>query len=78
MPSEQGAPLVIAHRGASAQRAENTLPAYELAVELQADMIEIDLHITRDGEIAIRHDAELESFGRSGEIADCTMAELLW
>jgi glycerophosphoryl diester phosphodiesterase len=42
-------PLVIAHRGSSGERPENTLPAYALAVEQRADMIEIDLHRTRDG-----------------------------
>ena len=45
-------PLVIAHRGASGERPENTLPAYELAVAQRADMIEIDLHRTRDGAIS--------------------------
>ena len=52
-------PLVIAHRGASAERHENTLPAYALAVEQRADMIEIDLHRTRDGAIVIVHSEEL-------------------
>lgn len=76
LPSALGAPLVIAHRGASAYRPENTLPAYRLAVEQRADMIEIDLHTTRDGVVAIRHDAELEALGRAGEIADLSLAEL--
>lgn len=63
-------PLVIAHRGASAYRPENTLPAYELAVEMRSDMIEIDLHRTWDGEIVITHDEELAGLGGEGEIAD--------
>jgi glycerophosphoryl diester phosphodiesterase len=46
-------PLVIAHPRSSGERPENTLPAYALAVEQRADMIEIDLHRTRDGEIVI-------------------------
>lgn len=69
-------PLVIAHRGASAQRPENTLPAYALAVELEADMIEIDLHLTLDGEIVITHDEELAGLGGRGEIAGATAAEV--
>ena len=69
-------PLVIAHRGASAYRPENTLGAYALAVEQQADMIEIDLHLTRDEHIVIAHDADLEHFGAKGEIADQTLAEI--
>ncbi|MDH3687762.1 MAG: glycerophosphodiester phosphodiesterase family protein, partial [Myxococcales bacterium] len=63
-------PLVIAHRGASAYRPENTHAAYELAVAQGADMIEVDLHRTRDGEVVITHDAELERLGGAGEVAD--------
>lgn len=76
LPSVVGAPLVIAHRGASGQRPENTLPAFELAVDQRADMIEVDLHTTADGEIVIRHDAELESLGGTGEIGGATAAEI--
>ncbi len=70
------APLVIAHRGASAYRPENTLSAYALAVEQASDMIEIDLHRTKDGEIVVAHDAELERLGAAGEIAERTLAEI--
>lgn len=69
-------PLVIAHRGASAYRPENTLAAYELALEHDADMIEIDLHLTRDGSIVIAHDADLEHLGASGTIAESTLTEM--
>lgn len=62
-------PLVIAHRGASAYRPENTHSAYELAVAQGADMIEVDLHRTRDGTVVIAHDGELEGVGGAGEIA---------
>jgi glycerophosphoryl diester phosphodiesterase len=68
--------LVIAHRGASAYRPENTLPAYALAVEQRADMIEIDLHRTRDGAVVITHDETLEDLGGRGEIADASLAEV--
>jgi glycerophosphoryl diester phosphodiesterase len=67
---------VIAHRGASGHRPENTLPAYELAVELGADMIEVDLHRTRDGAIVVTHDEDLRGLGGAGEIADATLAEV--
>jgi glycerophosphoryl diester phosphodiesterase len=66
---------VIAHRGASGHRPENTLPAYELAIEMRADMIEIDLHRTRDGAVVITHDAELLGLGPDGgpgEIGDAS------
>jgi glycerophosphoryl diester phosphodiesterase len=69
-------PQVIAHRGASAYRPENTLPAYELAVDQAADMIEVDLHRTRDGAVVVAHDAELERIGGRGEIGDATLAEV--
>lgn len=68
--------LVIAHRGASAYCPENTLAAYALAVEQRADMIEIDLHRTRDGAVVITHDETLEGLGGSGEIADASLAEV--
>jgi glycerophosphoryl diester phosphodiesterase len=75
LPRER--PLVIAHRGASGHLPENTMPAYELAVSQRADMIEIDLHRTRDGAIVITHDEGLEGLGGHGEIADATEVEVL-
>ena len=67
---------VIAHRGASGERPENTMSAYRLAIAQRADMIEIDLHRTRDGAIPITHDASLEHLGGQGEIAEATLAEV--
>lgn len=67
---------VIAHRGASGERPENTLPAFRLAVAQRADMIETDLHRTRDGAIPIAHDASLEPLGGRGEIADATLQQV--
>lgn len=67
---------VIAHRGASGDRPENTRSAFRLAVAQRADMIETDLHRTRDGEIPITHDAGLEQLGGRGEIADANWAEI--
>lgn len=69
-------PLVIAHRGASGHRPENTPSAYELAVEQGADMIEVDLHRTCDGAVVIAHDEALSGLGGRGEIADATLAEV--
>ena len=53
------APIVIAHRGASAHRPEHTLAAYELAIELGADFIEPDVVATRDGRLVARHENEI-------------------
>lgn len=52
-------PLVIAHRGASGYVPEETLEAYVRAIELGADVIEMDLVVTRDGVLITRHDPNL-------------------
>jgi glycerophosphoryl diester phosphodiesterase len=52
--------MVIAHRGASAYAPENTLPAFELAVQQGADCVELDVHATRDGVLVCIHDRSLE------------------
>jgi glycerophosphoryl diester phosphodiesterase len=48
--------FVIAHRGASWDLPENTLPAFERAIELGADYVEFDVHATGDGELVVCHD----------------------
>src|SRR6202041_194213 len=70
-------PWVIAHRGASGHAPENTLAAYERAVQLGAGFIETDLHLTRDARFVAIHDATLErtTNGR-GKVSDFTLAEL--
>ncbi len=52
--------LDIAHRGASVDAPENTLQAFELAVEQGADMIETDLHLLRDGTVGLYHGDEID------------------
>jgi glycerophosphoryl diester phosphodiesterase len=49
-------PLVIAHRGASAELPENTLPAFERAIEIGADFVEFDVHARPGGELVVTHD----------------------
>lgn len=58
LPSRLGsdAPLVSAHRGALNRAPENTLAAFDLAVSDGAEMIELDLHPTLDGELVVIHD----------------------
>ena len=51
-----GLPLVIAHRGASASRAEHTLDAYQVALDTGADGLECDVRLTRDGHLVCVHD----------------------
>ena len=52
--------LVIAHRGASAEEKENTLPAFERAIELGADYIELDVQASSDGALVVFHDLLLD------------------
>ncbi|CAN5545704.1 glycerophosphodiester phosphodiesterase [soil metagenome] len=52
-------PDVIAHRGASAAAPENTVAAFEMAVEMGADGIELDVRRTADGALVVHHDALL-------------------
>ncbi len=53
-------PLVIAHRGGAHLRPENTLPAFDHAVALGADVLEMDLRSTADGHIVVFHDETVE------------------
>lgn len=72
-----GRPLCIAHRGASRHAVENTLHAFRVAAELGADMWEIDVQLTADGQPVVSHDAALmRIFGVEGEIAQLTLAEI--
>lgn len=69
--------LTIAHRGASAYEPENTLRSIRRALELGADGIEIDLHLSRDGHPVVIHDETLRrTTGHPGRVADLTLPEL--
>ena len=52
----RASPTLYAHRGASLELPENTLEAFQLALELGADAIETDAHLTRDGHVVLSHD----------------------
>lgn len=69
--------LAIAHRGASGHCPENTLAAFRRAIELGADMVELDCQLTRDGEVVVIHDDTLDrtTTGR-GAVAVRTLAEI--
>lgn len=54
-------PLVLAHRGASHDAPENTLPAFELARQMGADGVELDTSLTRDGVPVVIHDLTLDT-----------------
>ena len=52
--------MIIAHRGAAGYEKENTLAAFQKAVELGADMVEFDVRRTRDGKLVVIHNPEIE------------------
>ena len=67
---------IIAHRGASAYEPENTLRAFESAIRMGATMLELDVHLTRDGELVVLHDAEIShTTNGHGDVANLTLAE---
>lgn len=47
---------LYAHRGAAAERPENTFPSFERAIEIGVDALEMDVHLTRDGQLVVAHD----------------------
>ena len=51
---------IFAHRGASAYAPENTMEAFELAAKQGADGIELDVHVTKDGEVVVTHDEKID------------------
>ena len=70
-------PVIGAHRGASARAPENTLAAFRAALEDGAELVELDVHLTRDGRLAVIHDEETRrTTGTAGVVAELSMAEL--
>ena len=70
-------PFVIAHRGASAYAPENTIAAFNKALDMAADGIEIDVHLTKDRHIVVSHDEKLgRTCNGTGFIKDFTLEEL--
>jgi glycerophosphoryl diester phosphodiesterase len=69
--------LRIAHRGASAYAQESSAASVEKAAELGADMVEVDVRITKDGIPVIAHDPDLNRvFGIDAQVADLTLDEI--
>jgi len=71
-------PIVIAHRGNSIATPENTMPAYQMAQQLGADMIEADVNISRDGVLVMIHDWKLDrTTNLKGAVHETTTKDLL-
>src|SRR6266850_7844739 len=70
-------PLIIAHRGASGDAPENTMAAFRLAMDSGADMIELDLHLSKDSALVVCHDSKLNRTARIKKtIKQLTLKEL--
>ena len=70
-------PLVIGHRGASGLEPENTLAAFRRALELGADGVECDIHMSRDGQCMVFHDPTVErTTDGAGAVAEMDLAQL--
>ena len=68
---------IYGHRGASGYAPENTIEAFRLAAETGADGIELDVQMTRDGELVVAHDETVDRVSDgTGRIADLTLKEL--
>jgi glycerophosphoryl diester phosphodiesterase len=70
-------PLVFAHQGGENLRPSNTLLAFQHAVDLGADVLDTDMHMTRDGALVLMHDETVDrTTDGAGAIRDLTLAEL--
>jgi glycerophosphoryl diester phosphodiesterase len=70
-------PRVLAHRGLALEHAENTLGAFHAAIQAGADIVETDVHLSKDGRVIIAHDPGLERVaGAPGLVSDFTAAQL--
>lgn len=68
---------IFAHRGASYIAPENTIPAFELAMEHGADGVELDVHLTKDGELVVIHDERVDrTTNGKGFVKDFTLDEI--
>ncbi|UCC98907.1 MAG: glycerophosphodiester phosphodiesterase family protein [Phycisphaerales bacterium] len=78
-PPRHGDVYVVAHRGAHIGIPENTLAAYEAAIEMGVDFVEVDLRTTRDGHIVSIHNKEIDSYvtdGTRGLVSQMTLEQL--
>jgi glycerophosphoryl diester phosphodiesterase len=77
MRQERGRVWVVGHRGAMGYGPENTLVSFERGLELGADWIELDVHLSADGELVVIHDETLErTTNGHGLVREHTLAEL--
>lgn len=69
--------LVVAHQGASIVAPENTLASFRKALDMSADALELDVMLSKDGEVVVIHDTLVDhTTDGSGNVSDLTLAEL--
>lgn len=69
--------LLFGHRGARGLAPENTIPSFRLAKEIGVDGVELDVHLSRDGEIIVMHDDTVNrTTNGKGRIRDMTLKEI--
>lgn len=72
-----GTVLVTGHRGAMGHAPENTMVSFAKGLELGADMLELDIHVTRDEKLVVMHDGDVSrTTNGTGHIKDMTLAEI--
>ncbi len=77
VPFPGSKPRVFGHRGAAGLAPENTLPSFALALALGADVLELDVHGSRDGAIVVIHDATLDrTTNGTGPVREHTLHQL--
>lgn len=69
--------FVAAHRGFSEKYPENTIPAFQAAIDLNVDQLEIDVRVTKDDQLVVIHDATVDrTTNGTGKVCDYTLEEL--
>jgi glycerophosphoryl diester phosphodiesterase len=72
-----GKVLVIGHRGAMGHAPENTIASFQKGYEMHADIIELDIHLSKDGELVVMHDGDVRRTTKGrGHIKDMTLEEI--
>jgi glycerophosphoryl diester phosphodiesterase len=69
--------VVLGHQGASGHAPSNTLASFDLALQQGADVLELDVHLTKDGQVVVSHDETIDRMSNgSGYIKSMTLADL--
>jgi glycerophosphoryl diester phosphodiesterase len=70
-------PMVVAHRGASVEQPENTIAAFEAAIDAGADAVEFDVRLTVDGHAVVMHDPDVSrTTDATGLVSEMTLEEV--